>query len=410
MTGLFFVFAVLTALLSYNVIKPQFHRHKLIAPSFLAGWLTGELAPQVIAVQVLIVALFAWCGAIAGFWGMLALMLCVGAWLALSYHYLSGYKAKVVMESIVGPHRKPAGSSWSRHDELDFQRLSHPFADFRSKQIELIKDIPYAEVDGMQLKLDIRRNLKPSEDAPVLIQIHGGGWTHGYGSKNEQGIPLTVEMAKRGWVCVNIAYRLAPKFSFPDQIHDCKRALAWAKEHISEYGGNPDYIVITGGSAGGHLSSLMGVSANVAEFQPGFEEVDTRIQGCVPFYGIYDLLDKQKLQLSPALSIILRRSIIKKSKEEAPELYELMSPISHINAEAPPFLLIHGDKDSLTSLAEAQYFASKLDGVSKQSVEFAEIPGAQHAFDAFVSLRSDYVMLGIAERLEQWHRDFQTKQ
>jgi acetyl esterase/lipase len=73
-------------------------------------------------------------------------------------------------------------------------------------------------------------------------------------------------------------------------------------------------------------------------------------------------------------------------------------------------MLVHGDKDSLTSLGEAQYFASELDAISKQSVDFAEIPGAQHAFDIFSSLRSEYVMLGVAERLGQWHRDFKRKE
>jgi len=241
----------------------------------------------------------------------------------------------------------------------------------------------------------------------VLFQIHGGAWTRGYGSKNEQGVPLMTELAKRGWVCVSIDYRLCPHAKFPDHIIDCKRALVWVKEHISEYGGDPEFIVATGGSAGGHLSALLAISANKPEFQPGFEEKDTRVQGCVPFYGIYDLMDEQRLQLSLALGTLLEESIIKQSKQENPALYEVMSPINHIHKDAPPFLLVHGDKDSLTCLAEAQYFASRLDEVSEQTVEFAEVAGAQHAFDVFSSLRSDYVLMGVAERLSQWHRDFE---
>ncbi|WP_231882974.1 prolyl oligopeptidase family serine peptidase, partial [Oleiphilus sp. HI0132] len=128
-----------------------------------------------------------------------------------------------------------------------------------------------------------------------------------------------------------------------------------------------------------------------------------------PYYGIYDLMNEQNLQLTVGLDIIMRKNIIKQTKQENTEIYRHMSPINHINEAAPPFLIIHGDKDSLTSLGEAQYFASRLDEVSKQSVEFAEIGGAQHAFDVFSSLRSDYVLLGVAERLEQWHRDFLKK-
>jgi len=268
----------------------------------------------------------------------------------------------------------------------------------------------FHEVDGFQLKLDIRRPSNYISDAPgpmpVLFQIHGGAWTHGYGSKNEQAIPLTTEMAKRNWVCVSISYRLSPRASFPDHIIDCKRALVWVKENIAKYGGDADFIVTTGGSAGGHLTSLLALSANKPELQPEFEDKDTSVQGCVPYYGIYDLMDEQRLQLSVALEEILEEGIVKQSKSENPDLYRLMSPISHIRSDAPPFLLVHGDKDSLTSLGEAQYFASQLDEISTQTVEFAEIAGAQHAFDIFSSLRSDYVLMGVAERLSQWRRDF----
>ena len=75
----------------------------------------------------------------------------------------------------------------------------------------------------------------------------------------------------RGWVCVAINYRLSPKATWPDHLLDCKRALAWVREHIAEYGGDPDYVVVTGGSAGGHLTALMGLTANDPQFQPGFE-------------------------------------------------------------------------------------------------------------------------------------------
>ena len=408
MSFVFFLFALLSAALTYNVLRPIYHHPKLIVPSFLGGWLIGELGLHAIAVQLLFVLLFVLFGAVTGFWAALGVLLFVSSWLVLSYHYFSGYKAKVLMDSIVGPHRTPEEfSNWGQHKELDVSRLLRPFSDFKDDQIKLIKNVTFTSHDNLDLKLDIRRNLGACENAPVLLQIHGGAWTYRYGSKNEQGVPLTVEMAKRGWVCVSISYRLSPDYTFPDPLLDCKKALAWVKEHIAEYGGNPDFVVVTGGSAGGHLSSLLALTENKPEFQPGFESVDTRVQGCVPFYGIYDLLDRQKLQLSPGLDILLRKKIIRKTKDEAAELYEQMSPLSHVHEDAPPFLLVHGDKDSLTSLGEAQYFASELDKLSHNSVEFAEVAGAQHAFDVFASVRCDYVIQGVAERLQQWHRDSQ---
>jgi acetyl esterase/lipase len=411
-----FIFSLISVLLTYNVLRPLYHHPKWIVPSFLLGWLTGELALHVVAFQLLCIFLFAWGGMIEGFWGALSLVACAVSWMLLAYHYYSGYKAKILMDSIVAPHEtKGAVCVWGRHSEMDLDRLIFPFSDWREDQVELIKDIVYKEVDGIRLKLDIRRSralsLKGKQTgAPVLLQIHGGAWTFGYGSKNEQAVPLMTEMARRGWISVSINYRLSPKATFPDHIIDCKSALVWVKAHIAEYGGDPNFIVVTGGSAGGHLSSLLALTPDLPEFQPGFESEDTRVQGCVPFYGIYDLLDSQKLQNSPGIEIVMRKSIIKQTKAENPDLYRLMSPISHIHADAPPFLVIHGDKDSLTSLGEAQYFASELDEVSKQTVDFAEIPGGQHAFDVFSSLRSEYVMLGVAERIAQWHRDFKRQQ
>lgn len=409
-TFVFFVFSLLCLAMAVNVLRPHYSHPKWIVLSFLLGWLTGELALHVIAFQLIVVFLFVVFGAVDSFIPAVSLVICVLSWLFLSYHYFSGYKAKGLMDQIVIPHRrKEDNSSWSRHEELDTFRLLYPFYSWTDPGVQNIKDVVYHKVDGMNLKLDIRRARTTANFAPVLFQIHGGAWTHGYGSKKEQGIPLMVEMAKRGWICVAIDYRLSPMATMPEHIIDCKRALAWVKERIKEYGGNPDFIVTTGGSAGGHLCSLLSLSANDESLQPGFEDVDTSVQGCIPYYGIYDLMNEQNLQLTVGLDIIMRKNIIKQTKQENTEIYRHMSPINHINEAAPPFLIIHGDKDSLTSLGEAQYFASRLDEVSKQSVEFAEIAGAQHAFDVFSSLRSDYVLLGVAERLEQWHRDFLKK-
>jgi len=406
----FFILSLVSIAFTINVIWPLYQHPKWIVPSFLFGWLVGELAIHIVLAQLFMMSWFIFFGVVEGFWGATGVVLFFSSWMMLAYHYFSGYKAKVLMDRIVMPHREKEDlSSWSRHVELDMTRLLLPFSSWKSDEVNTIKNVVYQEVDGFHLKLDIRHNKNMERNAPVLLQIHGGAWTHGYGSKNEQGVPLMVEMAKRGWVSVAIDYRLCPAAAFPEHIIDCKRALVWVKEHIREYGGNPDYIVVTGGSAGGHLSSLLALSANEAAFQPGFEDKDTTVQGCIPFYGIYDLLDQQKLQRSLGLDIILRKKIIKQTKKENEALYRLMSPVTHVNKDAPPFLVIHGDKDSLTSLGEAQYFASLLDESSTQTVEFAEITGAQHAFDIFSSVRSDYVLFGVAERMCQWHRDFEGK-
>ena len=151
------------------------------------------------------------------------------------------------------------------------QNLLHPFR-LDLPEVLRIRDIVYAEAEGMRLKLDVYQHRDKPADCPVLLQVHGGGWTEKMGSKNEQARPLMNHMAARGWVCVSVDYRLSPTSTFPAHIIDCKQALAWVKENISRYGGNPDFIVATGGSAGGHLCSLLALSANDPQFQPGFEQ------------------------------------------------------------------------------------------------------------------------------------------
>ena len=95
-------------------------------------------------------------------------------------------------------------------------------------------------------------------------------------------------MAAQGWVGFNVNYRLSPFASFPDHLVDVKRGLAWIREHAEDYGVDPDFICVTGGSAGGHLAALMALTQNDPTYQPGFEDADTSLAAAVPFYGVYD--------------------------------------------------------------------------------------------------------------------------
>jgi acetyl esterase/lipase len=148
-------------------------------------------------------------------------------------------------------------------------------------------DVSYGDY-GRANRLDIwrRPDLDPDAKAPVLFQIPGGAWSTG--NKRGQAHPLMSHLAELGWICVAVNYRHSPRNTWPDHIVDVKRALAWVKAHIAQYGGDPDFVAITGGSAGGHLSALAALTPNDSQFQPGFEDADTRVQAAVPFYGVYD--------------------------------------------------------------------------------------------------------------------------
>lgn len=407
MTYIFLILALLSAWATYNLYHPVYQHPKGVVISFISGWLVGELLWHHLAFQVAMTLLFIGAGVVEGVIGALAmLVLLVSWWAMLQYHQLSDQAKDDIEQSLVrglGSNYREALQSeavLSAPRSLSKPQLAQPLRVLRSPDVECLKNICYEQIDGLNLKLDIRRHRNPARrigNAPVLFQIHGGAWTHKMGSKNEQALPLMNCLAEMGWVCVSISYRLSPRATFPDHIIDCKKALVWVKKHIAEYGGNPDFIVVTGGSAGGHLSSLLSLTENYAPFQPGFEEEDTRVKGCVPFYGIYDFYDEQGLQYHKALEEILEKSVLKVSKQRNPELYKQASPINHIHADAPPFMVIQGDRDTLVSTDETRYFVERLRQISSNPVVYAEIAGAQHAFDVFPSVRSEHVLKGVVE-------------
>jgi acetyl esterase/lipase len=232
----------------------------------------------------------------------------------------------------------------------------------------------------------------------VLLQVPGGAWM--VGSKRQQAYPLMSHLAELGWVCVAINYRLSPRSTWPDHIVDVKRALAWVKEHIAEYGGDPDWVAITGGSAGGHLSSLAALTANDPQFQPGFETADTSVRAAVPFYGLYDF-NGEDSAIHPLMAPMLGKYVFKRTRTEIADAFRVASPISYISADAPPFFLLHGTNDSLIPVEQARAFSARLQQVSRQPVIYAELPRAQHAFDIFGSARAAHAAVAVEQFLAE---------
>ena len=421
MDMLFFVSAIIFGGLTYNLYFPVYRQPQIATLSFVLGWLIGELALHLILFQAALVFLFIWSGAVEGFTGAVAFAIYLTSWIAMTNFYLSGYRAQTAineaLQTTLGGDYLDRVSQQDREQlgsEPDYEQIKLPYKNI-DPMVEVLKNIPFGH-HGQ--KLDIYRHrphhtkteerLESETVLPVLLQIHGGAWTEKLGSKNEQALPLMNYMALRDWICVSVDYRLSPTATFPEHIIDCKEGLAWIKAHIHEYGGNPDFVVVTGGSAGGHLSSLLALTPNDPNFQPGFEDIDTTVQGAVPFYGIYDFTDKHKTQHNTALQGFLESSVLKKRLDGQREDFEAASPITRISPEAPPFLIIHGDKDTLVPVEQARIFTEELKNVSDNPVLYAEIEGGQHAFDMFASVRSEYVKQGVARFLTYLHSQYQT--
>jgi len=399
MGELLLLLSLVSAWLTFNAYRPMYASSPRAAISFFAGWLTAELALHQIAWQLLAAIVLVLAGALATWSGRLALPLLAASWAGLALCFWRAREAEGAIEGALARTLGPAYReeilpelSEQLPDAIDWKEILLPFP-MRHPEVERVRNIVYTRAGGIELKLDVYRRRDRPTGCPTLMQIHGGAWI--LGSKNEQGIPLMLRLASAGWVAFSVDYRLSPSATFPEHLLDLKRALAWIRERGREYGADPDFLVVTGGSAGGHLASLVALTANDPEYQPGFEQVDTAVQGCVSFYGVYDFADRHKVMRNTGLAQLLERRVMKKRLDEATEAYEKASPISRITRDAPPFLVIHGNLDTLVPVEQARRFVEELHRRAAAPIVYAEIPSAQHAFEIFPSLRAALAIDGV---------------
>ena len=393
------VVGFVAVVLSYRPIR----REPFTIVTFVwASW-TSELAFQNIVWQVAATALFIAFGALDGWAGWLGLAFAVAGWIGLVGLGVSGLRAADVTAAAVAEVRsdafpvptQPTPAAWGR-----WWRVTRAIP-MKSRAVRAIKNIDYWGDGRRRHRLDLYKSrLVPREHAPVMVYVHGGGWV--IGDKREQGKPMMFELVARGWVCIAINYRLSPKAAWPDQIVDVKRALAWVKQHVAEYGGDPDFIAISGGSAGGHLCALAALTAGDPAFQPGFEEADTSVQASVPFYGVMDLTSSPEGSaiFGPGLVEMLEKTVMKVKEADHPELFRAASPTYRVHADAPPFFVLQGANDTLVPVETARTFVQRLRAVSGSPVAYAELPLAQHAFDVVASLRCLATTSAVGDFLE----------
>ena len=381
----------------------------LIIPLFLFGFLTTELAWFFLLLQMLVTGVFLALGAAEHPSGVVALGLMLLSWLGLWRLHRQAHRAGARLDEALRdelgetlrdsiPEQRRAGL----RDGISARDWLRPFS-MRRPGVERIEDIAYGDAGERNL-LDIYRGESTAADGPVdraqpvLLQVHGGGWFSGH--KQQQALPLLNHLAQRGWVCVSINYRLSPAARFPDHVVDVKKAIHWIRQHIAEYGGDPGFIAITGGSAGGHLSALAALTANDPALQPGFEQADTRLAAAVPLYGVFDFLDRDNTGLNAASRKFVGERVMPGSLQDCPGLWEAMSPLHRLDAGAPPFFVLHGSSDVMTSWEVARQFSDSLREVSRQPVVYAELVGAQHAFDSLHSVRCEHLLNGVTDFLE----------
>ncbi|GLY69819.1 alpha/beta hydrolase [Amycolatopsis taiwanensis] len=390
--------------LTANALRPLPGSDFVSIPAFFAAWLTGELAPHLLALSAADTAAhLARYGARTKpdrvSLGLAALSAAGLGALIVDSQRARGAVERALAEALGARYAEDLARPPDPRDlATPWGQLVWPFR-MRDKDVRRDRDIAYAP-GGQRFWLDIYRPVQAVRDRPVLLQIHGGAWM--VDSKNHQGIPLMLHMARRGWICVAINYPLSPASRWPAHIVAVKRAVAWIRENIAEYGGDPAFLAATGGSAGGHLAALLALTPDDTGLQPGFAEADTSVQACVPHYGVYDFAATSGLPASAQrLESLVARYVVGKDPVKYLDDYIAASPLERINDKAPPFFVIHGERDTMVPAIEAQEFVQRLRRASPNPVAYAELPGAQHAFDVFPSIRSAHVARGV-ERFLEW--------
>jgi acetyl esterase/lipase len=376
---------------------------------FLSGLPTSEMPLPTLGLQGIVGLVAGRGGGVRGLRGAVGVGLTAASFAGLVAMQREAGRSDDVLEAALqeglgADYRERISEPFSPRPDVPLTRREAVLSGFGARRrYAAARDLSYGD-HGRYNRLDIwrRTDLPADAGAPVLVQVHGGAWM--MGEKRGQAQPLMGHLAERGWVCVTINYRLSPRAQWPDHIVDVKRALAWTKANIGEHGGDPSFVAITGGSAGGHLAALAALTPGPsgrgsgehvhAGFQPGFEDADTSVAAAVPFYGVYDFTNRDG-SAGRALVPFLERRVMRSALADNREIWDQASPMSHVGPDAPPFFVLHGTNDVLVPVEQARSFVRRLRAVSRHPVVYAELPRAQHAFDVLPSVRVHHTVRAV---------------
>lgn len=233
------------------------------------------------------------------------------------------------------------------------------------KNVVLHRDVEYGRAGQRPLLAHLLLPREPrTQPLPVVVFVHGGAWR---GGSRDVGIPALAPLVASGdYAGVSVGYRLSQEAIWPAQIHDCKAAIRWVRAQAKKYGFDPNKIGVWGGSAGGHLVSLLGTSGDVKELEgengsPGFS---SRVQCVVDFCGPSDFLEFAKFKrtaLPPTASPDSPESMLLGGPVlERQEAARQASPVTYASADDPPFLIVHGTDDPLVPYSQAELLYAAL--------------------------------------------------
>lgn len=257
--------------------------------------------------------------------------------------------------------------------------------------VESHPDLIYSTPSGFRpLRLDLYRQAAAGASRPLVVYVHGGGWRSGHTRHSgafENWPEVLASLARRGYVVASVEYRLSGEAQFPAAIHDVKNAIRWLRASARKFAIEPSQVVIWGGSAGGQLAALAATSCGVQSLAPAVTESSALasqsdcVQGLVAWYGVFDFSAIPELssrsaggaQPSPVGKYL--GCVPAKCADSA----ALASAVTHIDAQDPPALLIHGELDKVVPVRQSRAFDEALRAKGVAS-ELIVIPAVDHSF------------------------------
>jgi acetyl esterase/lipase len=255
--------------------------------------------------------------------------------------------------------------------------------------ITLQKDMDYLEPGRTEtLDLYLPADRPSGTRSPGIVFIHGGGWTGGSKS-DSRAFNVCTTLAGAGYVCVSIDYRLTKHDRWPTNIYDCKNGVRFLRFYADKYGVDTSHIGVIGGSAGGHLALMVGMTDDVPALEPPapYPGVSDRVQAIVDMYGISDIRTRKIISHdgTPGEIAPLSNTVFGDKTNVTDADRALASPVTHISASTPPILILHGTHDTTVD--------------RDQSITLDKLLAAQHVPHQFVLITG----VGHTFTLEQWY-------
>jgi acetyl esterase/lipase len=305
----------------------------------------------------------------------------------------------------VEPAPNPANTYDAAHT-YDKLIKSYPFIHIASANLPAnvmqVADQTYAQYGSRCLKLDmyLPAARQAGHGAPVVVFVHGGGWGSGFRS---EFVPMAVRLAQRGYAAVTISYRLSGEAQYPAAIHDTRAAVRWVREHAGQYQLDPQRIALAGGSAGGQIASLAGVTGHLDQFDPGAagSSVSSAVRAIVNIDGLSDFTSEaaRANEDDPAKKLTSAGIWFGGRYAEKIALWREASPIQYVRSGMPPILFIDSSKPRFAVGRDEMVAKMNAVGVANQVVFVQDSPHSFWLFDPWIEPTVDATVAFLAREM-----------